>query len=67
MRKNCIIVWHSEHRKKYFTNTIDELHLLSTGFNEENDTILYEMNPEQMKLATKIANRLNEARELVIE
>ena len=65
MKNNGIIIWYSEHQKKYFINTEDELKLADTGFIEENDTILYTMELHQRKLAMKIKNRLNEARELV--
>ena len=65
MRMNCIIIWYSEHQKKYFINTQDELALAETGYIEENDTVLYTMESKQLRLATKIKNRLNEARELV--
>ena len=65
MKNNCIIIWYSEHQKKYFINTKNELSLFSTGFRKDHDTILYTMEPKQMKLATKIKNRLNDARQLV--
>ncbi len=62
MRNNCIIIWYSDQKKQYFLNTGEEINSNSTGFKVDFDNILYTMEDSKLKLATKIKNRLNEAR-----
>lgn len=64
MSSNRIVIWYSDQTKEYYLHSEEEIFNKTTKYQKDFDHILYAMENDQLSIATKIKDRLNQARGL---